>query len=65
MVIRHIEKTKITGASLGFDKTLLGASYNTFVMLVLNSVYGPRAPTIATVEEERNILCIEEESHDK
>ena len=32
MVIRYLEITKITGASLGFGKTLLSASYNIFPM---------------------------------
>ena len=34
MVIRHLEITKMTGASLGFGKTLLSASYNIFLMSV-------------------------------
>ena len=38
MVIRHLEITKMTGASLGFGKTLLSASYNIFLMSVLTSM---------------------------
>ena len=53
MVIRHLEKTKMTGASLGFGKTLLSASYNIFLKSVLTSMYDPRAHTFAAVEEER------------
>ena len=64
MVIRHLEKTKMIGASLGFGKTLLSASYNIFLMSVLTLMYDPRAPTLATVEEERKTLCNEEEMHD-
>ena len=64
MVIRHLEITKMTGASLGFGKTLLSASYNVFLMSVLTSIYDPGAPTLAAVEEERKILCNEEELHD-
>ena len=64
VVIRHLEKTKKTGASLGFGKTLLSASYNVFLMSVLTSMYNPRAPTLAAVEEERKTLCNEEELHD-
>ena len=64
MVIRHLEITKMTGASLGFSKTLLSASYNIFLMTVLTSMYDPRAPTLAVVEEERKTLCKEEESFD-
>ena len=64
MVIRHLEKTKMTGASLGFGKTLLSASYNIFLMSVLTSMFDPRAPTFATVEEERKTFCNEEELND-
>ena len=53
MVIRHLEITKMTGASLGFGKTLLSASYKIFLMSVLTSMYDPREPTLAAVEEER------------
>ena len=35
MVISHLEITKFTGASLGFGKTPLSASYNIFLMSVL------------------------------
>ena len=64
MVIRHFEISKTTGASLGFGKTLLSASYNIFLMSVLTSMYDPRAPTLAAVEEERKTLCNEEELRD-
>ena len=64
MVIRHLEITKLTGASLGFGQILLSASYNIFLTSVLSSMYDPRAPTFAAVEEERKTLCIEEELHD-
>ena len=63
MVIRHLEITMMTGASLGFDKTLLSASYNIYLMSVLTSMYDPRAPTLAAVEEERKTLFNEEELH--
>ena len=63
-VIRHLEITKMTGASLGFGKTLLSASNNIFLMSVLTSIYDPRAPTLAAVEEERKIFCNEEELND-
>ena len=56
MVVRHLEITKLTGASLGFGKTLLSASYNIFLTSVLTSMYDPRAPTLAAVEEEK--LCV-------
>ena len=61
MVIRHLEITKMIGASLDFGKTLLSASYNIFLMSNLTSMYEPRASTLAAVEEKRKTLCIEEE----
>ena len=64
MVLRHLEITKKTGASLGFGKTLLSAKYNIFSMSVLTSMYEPRAPMLAAVEEERKTLCHEEELYD-
>ena len=64
MVIRHVEITKMTGASLRFGKTLLSVSYNIFLMSVLTSMYDPRAPTLAAVEDERKFICNEEELHD-
>ena len=52
MVIRHLEVTKMTGASLGFGKTLLSASYNIFLTSVFSSMYDPRAPTVALLEKK-------------
>ena len=63
MVIRHLEITEMTGASLGVGKTLLSASHKIFLMLVLTSMYYPRAPTLAALEEERKTLRNEEELH--
>ena len=53
IVIRLLEITKMTVASLGFGKTLLNASYNIFLMSVFASMYDPRAPPLAAVEGER------------
>ena len=64
MVIRHLEISRMTGASLGFGKTLLSASYNIFLTSVLTSMYDPRAPTLAVVEEERKTLYSEDELTD-
>ena len=61
MVIRQLQIIKMTGASLGFGKILLRASYNKVLMSVLTSMYDPRAPTLAAVEEEREKLCNEED----
>ena len=64
MLKRHLEISKMTDASLGFGKTLVSASYNIFLMSVLTSMYDPRAPTLAAVEEERKTLYSEEELTD-
>ena len=64
MVIRHLEISRMTGASLGFGKTLLSASYNIFLTSVLTSMYDPRAPTLAVVEEDRKTLYSEDELTD-
>ena len=56
MVIRHLEISKMTGASLGFGENLPSASYIIFLISVLTSIYDPRAPTLAAVEEERKTL---------
>ena len=54
----------MTGASPGFGRILLRVSYNIFLMSVLTSMYDPRPPTLAAVEEDRKTLCNEEELHD-
>ena len=64
LVIRHLEISKMSDLSLGFGKTLLSALYNLFLMSVLTSMYDPRAPTLAAVEEERKTLYSEEELSD-
>ena len=53
----------MTGASSGFGRILLSASYNIFLMSVLTSLYDPRPSALAAVEE-RKTLCKEEELHD-
>ena len=63
MVKRHLEITKMTGASLGFGKTFLSASYNIFLMSVLTSMYNPRAYARPDRRREKT-LCNEEELHD-
>ena len=63
MVIRHLEISRMIGASLGFGKTLLSASYNIFLTSVLTSMYDPRAPPLAAMTQEKITLCHEEELH--
>ena len=54
----------MTGASLGFGRTLLSASYNIFLTSVLTSIYDPRAPPLAALEIERKTVCHKEELDD-
>ena len=58
ILIRHLEVIKMTGASLGFGKTLLSASYNFYLMSVLTLIYDRRAPILAAVEEVREKLFV-------
>ena len=64
MVISNSEFSKMTGTSLGLGRTLLSASYKIFITSVLTSMYDPRAPPLAAVEQERKTLYHEEELHD-
>ena len=64
MVICRLEISKMTGASLGFGKTFLSASYNILLMSEMTAMYDPHALPFAAVEEERKTLCNEEELND-
>ena len=44
MILRHMEINRLTGASLGFGKTFLSASYNLFLSSILTSVFNPKLP---------------------
>ena len=48
MIKRHMEINRMTGASLGFGKTLLSASYNIFLTSVMTSRYNPQANGFAS-----------------
>ena len=48
MIIRHMETNRMTGASLGFGKTLLSASYKFFLTSVMTSMYNPQASGLAS-----------------
>ena len=47
MILRHLEINRRTGASLGFGKTRLSASYNIFLTSVMPSMYNPQASGLA------------------
>ena len=64
MILRHMEINRLTGASLGFGKTLLRASYNFFSTSILTSVFNPQAPLLQALEPEPTLTRIEEETRD-
>ena len=64
MILRHMETTRLTGASLGFRKTLLSASYNLFLKCILTSVFNPQAPLLQALEPEPTPARIEDETRD-
>ena len=43
-----MEFNRMTGASLGFGKTLLSASYNIFLTSVMTSMYNPQSSGLAS-----------------
>ena len=64
MISRHMEINRLTGASLGFGKTLLSASYNLFLTSILTSVLNLQAPLLQTLEPEPTPTRIEDEVRD-
>ena len=60
MILRHMEINRLTGASLGFGKTLLSASYNLFLTSTLTSVFNPQAPFLQALEPEQTPTRIED-----
>ena len=48
MIGRHMELNRMTGASLGFGKTLFSASYNIFMTSAMTSMYNPQASSLAS-----------------
>ena len=57
-----MEVIRLTGASLGFGKTLLTASYNLFLTSTLTSVFNPQAPLLQAKEPEPVSTRIEDET---
>ena len=64
MILRHEETNRLTGASLGFGKTLLSASYNLFLRSILTSVFNPQAPLLQALEPEPRPARVEDETRD-
>ena len=59
-----MEINRLTGASLGFGKTLLSASYNLFLTSILTSVFNPQSPLLQALEPEPTPTRIENETRD-
>ena len=62
MILRQMEINRFTGASLGFGKTLLSASYNLFFTSILTSVFNPQAPLLQALEPDPMPTRIEDET---
>ena len=64
MVLRHMKVHRLTGASLGFCKTLRSSSYNLFLTSILTSVFNPQAPLLQALEPEPTPARPEDETRD-
>ena len=64
MILRHMEINRLTGASLGFGKTLLSASYYLFLTSILTSIFSHQAPLLQELEPEPTPTRIEDETRD-
>ena len=64
MILRHMEINRLTGASLGFGKTLLSASYILFLTSISRSVFNPQAPILQALEPEPRPTRVEDENRD-
>ena len=64
MVLRRMEINCLTGASLGFSKTVLSASYNFFLTSILTSVFNPQAPFFQALKLEPTGTRLEDETRD-
>ena len=59
-----MEINRLTGASPGFGKTLLSASYILFLTSIQRSVFNPQAPLLQALEPEPMPTRIEDEARD-
>ena len=59
-----MEINSFNGASLGFGKTLLSASYKLFLTSILTSVFKPQAPLLPALELEPMPAKMEDEIRD-
>ena len=59
-----METNRLTGASLGFGKTLLRASYNLFLTSILTSVFNHQAPLLQALKPEPSPTRKEDETRE-
>ena len=59
-----MELRRLIGASLGFGRTLLSASYNLFLKSILTSVFNPQGPLLQALEPEPTSTRIKDETRD-
>ena len=64
MIVCYMEIDKLTGSTLGFDKTLWIASYNIFLTSVLTSMYNSWAPALTAVEHMDLSPCVKKALHE-
>ena len=64
MILRHMEMNRLTGASHGFAKTLLSASYNLFLTSILTSMFNPQDPLLEALAPEPTPTRIEDDTRD-
>ena len=62
MILRHKENNRLKGASLGFCRSLLSATYNLFLTSILTSVFNPQVPILQALEPEPISTRIENET---
>ena len=66
MILRQKKINSLTGASHGFGKTLLSASYNLFLTSILTSLFNiqPPSSSLRALEPESTPTRIEDETRD-
>ena len=57
-----MEINRLTGASPGFGRTLLSASYKLFLTSILTSMFNPHAPLLQALGPETSPKRIEHDS---
>ena len=64
MILPYMEINRLTGASHGFGRTLLSASYNLFSTSTLTSMFNPQAPLLKPLAPEPTPTRIGDETRD-